>query len=115
MKGELSNLFRLTKSHARAASEVLDLAFKDYPLHIAFIPNDSERKKKSRYLLEFFVRYGILYGEVYAISPKHEAVIMWLPSEKADINTWRMIRSGLLLYLFRIGIKTILKIPATAF
>ena len=47
------------------------------------------------------------YGEVYATSPNIEAVVMWLPSEKADFTMWNMIQSGILSYIFRIGIKTI--------
>jgi len=107
MTADLSNLFRLTKNQIKAASKVLDLAFEDYPLHVAFIPNESERKKKSHYFLEFFIRYGILYGEVYATSPNLEGVVVWLHSEKADFTMWRMIRSGILLYIFGIGTKTI--------
>jgi len=104
---DLNNLIRITKTRSKAAAEVLYLAFEDYPLHVVFIPDESERKKKSRYFLDFFIRYGIAYGEVYATSPKLEAVAMWLPSEKADFTMWRMIQCGLLSYIFRIGIKTI--------
>ena len=107
MAADLNNLVRLTKSQVKAASEVLDRAFEDYPLHVAFIPDESERKKKSRYFLEIFIRYGILYGEVYATSPKLEAVAVWVTSEKADFTMWRMIRSGILPYIFRVGRKTI--------
>ncbi len=107
MSADLDNLVRLTKSQSKAASKVLDLAFKDYPLHVAFIPDESERKKKSPYFLEFFIRYGVLYGEVYATSPKLQGVVIWLPSEKADFAAWGMIRSGLLLYVSRVGIGTI--------
>jgi len=106
MVPDLNNLVRLTKSRVKAASEVLDRAFENYPLHAAFIPDESERKKQSRYFLEFFIRYGILYGEVYATSPKLEAVIVWLPSEKANFTMWRMILSGVLPCMFRLGRKT---------
>jgi len=107
MAADFKNVLRLNKSHVKSASEVLDRAFENYPLHVAFIPDEFERKRKSRYFIEFFVRYGLLYGEVYATSPKLEAVIMWLPSEKADFTLWRMIRSGILLYVFSVGRKTI--------
>ncbi len=109
MSDDLDNLVRVTKSQAKAAGNVLAQAFADYPLHVAFIPDGYERKKKSPYFLEVFVRYGILYGVVYATSPKLEGVIVWLPSENADYAIWKMIRSGMLSYLFKIGIKTILR------
>ena len=95
MSADLSSPIRLTKSQVKEASEVLDLAFENYPLHIALIPDEYERKRKSRYFLEVAIRYGILYGEVYATSPKLEAVSIWLPSEKADFAIWKMIRSGI--------------------
>jgi ribosomal protein S18 acetylase RimI-like enzyme len=109
MVADVNNPIRLTKAQLKAVSMMLDRTFENYPLHVAFIPDESERKKKSRYFLEFFVRYVLLHGDIYATSPKLEAVIMWLPSEKADFTVWRMIRSGLLLYIFSIGIKTILR------
>jgi len=114
MVADLSNLVRLTKSQIKAASEVLDRAFENYPLHVAFIPDEPERRKKSRYFLEFFIRYGLLYGEVYAISPKLEAVAIWVPSEKADFTMWRMIRSGVLPYMFRLGWKTVSRMLSVA-
>jgi ribosomal protein S18 acetylase RimI-like enzyme len=114
MLADLSNLFRLTKAHIKPASEVLDRAFEDYPLHIALIPDESERKKKSRYYLEFVIRYSLLYGEVYATSPKLEAVIMWLPSKAADFTMWKMIWSGVLPYMFRLGRKTVSRMLSVA-
>jgi GNAT superfamily N-acetyltransferase len=109
MVAELESLFRLNKSHIEPAIDVLDRAFEDNPLNIAFLPDKSERKKKARHIFEFFLRYGFLYGEVYATSPKLEAVAMWLTSEKADFTLWRMLRSGVIPFIFRYGIKNVLR------
>ena len=114
MVADFKNIIRLSKSHVKAASAVLDRAFEDFPLHVAFIPDELERRRKSRYFLEFFVRYGLLYGEVYATSPKLEAVAIWLPSEKADFTMWRMIRSGVLPYMFKLGRKTVSRMLSVA-
>ena len=109
MVNDLNNLFRLSRDHIKQASDVLDRAFEDFPMHVAFIPDKSERKKKSRYFLEFFIRYGILYGEVYATSPKLEGVSIWLPSKRSNFTMREMLRSGILFYVFKLGIKTILR------
>jgi GNAT superfamily N-acetyltransferase len=105
----LDNPVFLSKSQVKAASKVLSLALQDYPLHIAFIPDESERKKKSPHFLEVFIRYGMRYGVVYATSPNLEGILIWLPSEHADYGIWKMIRSGMVPCTFKIGIKTVLR------
>ncbi len=109
MAAELENLVRLNKSHIKPAIDVLDRAFENNPINIAFLPDESERKKKSRHIFEFFLRYGFLYGEVYATSPKLEAVAMWLTSDKSDFTLWRMLRSGVIPFIFRFGGKNVLR------
>ncbi|MFC2013661.1 GNAT family N-acetyltransferase [Chloroflexota bacterium] len=103
MRPNLSSLIRLQKSQIKPAAEVLARAFQDYPLMAYFIPDASERKYKSLYLFQPMIRYGVLYGEVYAISPKLEGVAVWLPSEKTDMSFWRTVRSGGFLMIPRIG------------
>lgn len=101
-------------SQAKAASEVLTLAFQDYPLHIAIFPDHSERKKKSPYFLKVVVKYGIRYGIVYATSPKLEGISVWLPSENADYGIWKMLRSGMLGCILKIGIRPVLRMLSIA-
>ena len=47
-----------------------------------------------------------MYGEVYATSSNLEGVVFWLPSEKS-FTMWRMIRSGFLSLLLKLGKKVI--------
>ena len=110
MLPDSNNLIQLNKSQVKVASEVLDRAFQDYPLLVGCIPDESERKNKSRYLFEFIIRWGVLYGEVYATSSNLEGAVSWVPSEKADFTTWRNIRSGFLSVLFRLGRKNLSRI-----
>jgi len=107
MVADLSNLVRLQKSQIKPAAEMLTRAFQDDPLSAYFIPDASERKNKSPYIFQVLIRYGILYGEVYATSPNLEGVAAWLPSEKADMALWRSIWSGGLSILFKLGIKAL--------
>jgi ribosomal protein S18 acetylase RimI-like enzyme len=104
------NPIRLSKSQITTASKVLALALQDYPLHIAIIPHESERKKKSPHLLNVFIRYGIRYGVVYTTSPNLEGILIWLPSMHADYGVWKMIRCGMISCIFKIGIKAFLRL-----
>ncbi len=90
------NLIRLNKTQIKPAADVLARAFQDDPLFIFFFPKAAERENKLPHLFKFLVRYAAFYGEVYATSPNLEGVTVWLPSEKADMSPWQMLRpSGL--------------------
>ncbi|MDO9579913.1 MAG: hypothetical protein Q7J06_05025, partial [Bacteroidales bacterium] len=104
---DLDKLVRLTKAQVRPAAGMLARAFQDDPLMAYFFPDASERENRLPYIFEFLIRYGILYGEVYATSPNLEGVAVWLPSEKVDMTPWRMIRSGDFSILFRLGTKSL--------
>ena len=109
MVADLNNLVRLKGSQIKPAAEMLARAFQDDPLFGYFFPDASERKGKLPYIFKFLIRYGVCYGEVCATSPNLEGVAVWLPSEKADMALWRVIRSGGLSLLFKLGIKSILR------
>lgn len=104
MRVTLNNLFRLTKVQIKPAAQVCVRAFQDDPLFVCFIPDACQRKNKLFYLFQFSIRYGLLYGEVYATSPNLEGVAVWLSSE---ISLWRAIRSGGMSLFFKLGWKTI--------
>jgi len=91
---------RLKRSHAKAAGEMLARAFQDDPLFAYFVPNASQRYRKLPYIFEILIRYDVWYGEAYATSPNLEGVAGWLPSEKAKITLWRIIRAMDLVILF---------------
>jgi len=99
----LNSLVWLKKSQVKPASEVLARAFHDYPVFVHFIPDASRRRNRLHYLFRYLIRFGVLYGEVYATSPNLEGVAVWLPSEKTGPTAWRMIRSGSLALLFQFG------------
>ena len=106
MVTDLNNLVRLTKSQIKPAGEMFARAFQDDLLYVYFIPDAFERKNKLHYIFECLIRYGVFYGEVYAISPNLEGVAMWLPS-KAEMTVWRMIRSGVVSLYFKVGKKVV--------
>ena len=109
MVADLNNPVRLKESQIKPAAEMMARAFQDDPFCAYFIPDVSGRKDKLPYLFEFLIRYGVVYGEVYAISPNLEGVAVWLPPEKVHMTQWRGIRSGGLPLLFKVGIKSVLR------
>jgi ribosomal protein S18 acetylase RimI-like enzyme len=103
MGPDLNDLMRLDKSQLKPAAAMMARAFHDNPGSVYFFPDVSQRKSKLPHLFRLLVRYGLLYGEVYATSPKLEGVAVWLPSEKSYRTLWRNIRSGGLFLLFKAG------------
>ena len=95
---------RLDKSQAKPAVEVLARAFQDDPLFVYLFPDASQRIMKSSHFFRRMVRYGLLYGEVYATSPEMEGVIILLPSENAEMSPWRMLRAGMLLMMSKLSL-----------
>ena len=103
---------RLGRSQIKAAGAMLARAFYDDPFSVYLIPDDSRRGKLLPYIFEFSTRFGASYGEVYATSPNLEGVAVWLPSEKADMTLWRVMRNGGLSLLPRLGGDLIRRLPA---
>jgi GNAT superfamily N-acetyltransferase len=98
---DTDGLVRLTRAQVKPAAEIMGRAFEDYPLTAFFFPDKSARRKNQAKSFESLLRYGVLYGEVYATSPKLEGVAMWLPSGQIDRTLWRNFRCGKLALLIK--------------
>jgi len=94
MATDIDNLFRLREARVKPAAEMLARAFQNDSLYAYVIPNADERKKTLPYYFQFRIRYGVLYGEVYAISSNLEGLAVWVPSDKIHMTQWRMFRAG---------------------
>lgn len=103
MTNDLSTLVQLGKHDIKPAAKVLARAFQEHPIFVYSIPDASKRREELHHVFEKGVRYGVLYGEVYATSPNLEGVAILLPSETADMTLWRLIRVGMLFLFFRLG------------
>lgn len=90
------SIIRLHKGQLAAAAEMLARAFLNDPKMAHFVRDESRREAISRHILEFELRYGMRYGEVYATSPGMEGVAVWLPSAKAEITFLRAMLVGAL-------------------
>jgi len=100
---ELSQLVRVGRHQVEPAAITLAQAFQDYPSFVYAIPDPAERRRKLPPIFTVLIRYGVLYGEVYASSAHLEGVAVWLPSTRADYTLWRSIRCGMLSLISRVG------------
>lgn len=91
---ELKNLLRLEEKHLPAAAKVLARAFHNEPLKAYLFPDEKIRDSLGVDFFAFMLRYGILFGEVYATSPGLEGVAVWLPSEYAKMTPELMAKAG---------------------
>ena len=91
---DLDNLLRVRETEVKSAAEVLARAFQDEALYAHIIADAEERKRILPFLFQFRIRYGALYGEVYAVSPRLEGVAVWISSENVHMTRWRILRAG---------------------
>jgi GNAT superfamily N-acetyltransferase len=90
----LEGLFRLTVKQVPETAEMMARAFADYPLTAFFHPDGAHRKPAIARGYRALLRFGVRYGEVYALSPRLEGAAMWLYSWNAKRTLWRSIMSG---------------------
>jgi len=94
MNPNMNTILRLDESHIIPSSIILGKAFQDNPSFIYRIPDASERKKKLKYLFEYTIRYGVLFGEVFSTSSNLEGIAGWIPFEKVYQTIEDQTRSG---------------------
>jgi len=79
MKSDISELVKITESQIEPAAETLARAFHNYPVFTYVFPDESERRKEFPILLQSFIHFGVMNGEVYATSPEMEGITVWMP------------------------------------
>jgi ribosomal protein S18 acetylase RimI-like enzyme len=84
----------LSEENIKAASYSLSRAFMNDPLQKYVFPDADERSRKSPAHFEAVLRYGYLFGEVYATQTMEGAVV-WLPPGGTDITPDKAEKGGL--------------------
>lgn len=97
---------RMTKDLIPQAAAMLSRAFFDDPKLVYLIPDEKERQERARYLFEFELRYGMIYGSVLTTSENLEGVAVYLPSQKSEVTFWRVFRAGGFLLRKQLGKET---------
>jgi hypothetical protein len=95
-------------SQACLAGETCAQAFHDMPIFVELIPDAAIRRRALKHIFTFYIRYGVLYGQVYATSSRFEGIGLLLPSNRVKMTVWRELRCGAISLLFNVD-KGILK------
>lgn len=94
----------LSRRDVPRATSMLADAFRDDPLWRAVIDGADDPGCKLARVFEAPLRYCRRYGHVYTTGPAMEGVAAWVPGERADMTTWRLLRSGALGPALHIGV-----------
>jgi ribosomal protein S18 acetylase RimI-like enzyme len=94
-KSALAGLIRIDTASIPRAAELLARAFQDDPLMTYAFPDAVRRARLLPQLIGLNVRYGCLFGEVYA-TPSWEGAAVWLPPGGQTMTPWRVLRAGML-------------------
>jgi hypothetical protein len=94
MTSELEHLVRIKKKHMQKAVKTFSRAFNTDPLTVHMFPDEEERQNFMRHYFQFRVKYGILYGEVYATSENVEGIAIWIKPKDTRMTMWKMFRAG---------------------
>ncbi len=108
--GRMEKPIKLTKKHVKKAAQVCRDAFKNNPLWVNITPDEKVRETKVIALWEFFIRYGIKYGQAFGTSENVEGVSVWLNSNDTDMTLFKQLKCGGFKILRKLGLKTINKL-----
>ena len=89
-----NNFYRLANKDIEMASGVYARAYSEITLYEKAIEDVEDKSLVLKTFFEIAIRYGLKYGFPYAPSEQLEGIAIWIPYEKADMNMWRVIRSG---------------------
>ena len=109
MSHKLEDLIRLKKNQVKHAALIFAKAFHNDPLAKWFFSEKEKRQKMLEHYFRFKIRYGLLFGEVYATSTNIEGLAVWLPSQYVKMTNWRTFQAGGLSLFPKLGIENIKK------
>jgi ribosomal protein S18 acetylase RimI-like enzyme len=94
MMTTLKELIRVKKKHMIPAIQTFSRAFNNDPLTMYMFPEEKERQDFMQNYFRFRVKYGILYGEVYATTENFEGLAIWIKPKNNEMTMWKMLRAG---------------------
>ncbi len=109
MNAPAINPIKLGIDQLQPAAQLLSRAFFHDPTMVYFIPDEEKRRRKLHIFFQTMLRYCMTHGEVQATSPALEAVIAWLPGDKADLPFFQLIRAGGISIITQLGISSTLR------
>lgn len=109
MNNDLDDLYKVQKTDIKKVGEVLADAFKEDPIWAKFIKDNQIKAHQVKYIFGSPILYALKYGKAYASSSNLEGIAAWFPDTTADMNFWRLVRSGVSRYGLKMGMKASLK------
>lgn len=106
----MDECIHLHKDYIKPASRMLARAFVDDPFFTYVYPDATERRAKLPYLSEYFLRYGLRYGQAHVTSPQLEGIAVWVRLKKVSMPFWRVLLSGGLWPAFKLGRRAMQKL-----
>jgi len=91
---QIKQLSNFEKSGTSLAVQRLTNAFSEDPCVKYLLGSDIYDYEKAKYLHEYSIRIGLLYGLITITSKNIEGISIWLPPEKVSVSTWMFIRGG---------------------
>jgi len=106
---QINSLYRLTTDDVERAATVLTDAFIDYPAFRYLFPDINDRNEKLRHVMRFFLKCGLLHGEVIAPTKNIECVSIWYKSIDLNIGLNSLLKAGLISTIFNLNIKSFIR------
>lgn len=103
MKLQLDHLPSLRKNDLLRASNVLSEAFYHDPLWNKVFEGIPDFNKRFKTFFLTPLRFCMKYGKVFVSSGQIEGVAGVVPGKWADMNLWRIVRSGALYSVMKMG------------
>jgi len=104
---KLHNLYRVTPDDFEKGSTVLGKAFREDPIWSRLLEGQHH---KFRTVFGLSLKYTLKYGHVYAPTSDLEGLAAWLASPYTNITFWRLIKSGAIIPVVRLGGRIIQKV-----
>jgi len=82
---------------------VLGRAFRDYPTLRHLFPDSRTKAESLDHVMRFFLRCGLLHGEVLAPTSKLEAIAIWYRSNQLRLGLLDVLRAGVMSAFFGLG------------
>ncbi len=91
---------RLTKSDIPRTVDMLSRAFAGDPFASILLADAERGKSDFDKVTGCILHYGVVRGEIYAVSPNLEGAAVWFPPSRIEPSVWDMARFGALLLPF---------------
>lgn len=81
-------------------------AFIDYPTFKYLFPDLNEREKKLSHIMSFFIKCGLIHGNVVAPSKDIEGISIWYKSKDLNFSLCSLLKAGLISLLFNLNARS---------